>query len=130
MLIKKPKRLPKTSSIRWWIKQADKEMSLLVRSTGHCQRCGSVNMLQHAHIIPRTNFTLRYSILNGLCLCYGCHIMFAHKDPLQFVEWLDTTFPDRMSYLRDRRNVITKRTIDDIKEIIKNIKERNLHALK
>lgn len=128
--LKKRRKTSNTKGIRWWIKKADKEMSLLVRSIGHCQRCGSTITLQHAHIVPRTNFTLRYSILNALCLCYGCHIMFAHKDPLGFTEWLDKKFPERMMYLRDRRNVITKRTIEDIQRIIENIKDRNLNELK
>lgn len=129
MPAKKQKKPSKTLSIRKLIKVADKEMSILIRSLGYCQRCNSTEMLQHAHIVPRTNATLRYSIVNGLCLCYRCHILFGHHDPLGFVEWLNQKFPERMVYLQERRNIFTKRTTDDLLEIIKNCKARNLKAL-
>lgn len=45
------------------IKERDKE----------CKSCGSHSGLQACHIVGRTCEKLRYSLLNGVTLCFKCH---------------------------------------------------------
>lgn len=54
--------------------KATKLHSLLVRSRGRCEKCGSTNQLQAAHIIGRRFSATRTSELNAWCLCAGCHM--------------------------------------------------------
>jgi 5-methylcytosine-specific restriction endonuclease McrA len=53
-----------------------------------CEKCGSIKTLQCHHIIPRTCFTLKYDITNGVTLCLHCHLFWAHKDAIGFAEWI------------------------------------------
>jgi 5-methylcytosine-specific restriction endonuclease McrA len=53
--------------------KADKYFSLLVRSVGHCEICGSTNALQTGHIISRRFANTRCDRRNALCLCAKCH---------------------------------------------------------
>lgn len=53
--------------------KATKLHSLVVRSRGRCERCGSTQTLQAAHIIPRRYAATRVDPENAWCLCAGCH---------------------------------------------------------
>ena len=57
------------------------------RAGGKCEICGKDKYIQAHHIVPRTNFALRHDIENGVALCRRHHLYFAHKDPLEFIEW-------------------------------------------
>ena len=122
-------RLNQPRPVSWYKKRCDIEMSKLVREKGHCERCGSTENLQHHHIVGRRNLTLRYDIINGLCLCYRCHFFQAHGGALEFIDWLDERFPSRMEYLRTARNKRTKLTQQDYQRIFKDIKQKNLNNL-
>lgn len=52
----------------------DRLTSLLVRSRGACQRCGSPSNLQAAHIISRRYAATRCNLANLWALCPGCHM--------------------------------------------------------
>ena len=110
-------------------KLCDREMSLLVRSIGHCEKCGAIEGLSHAHVIPRTNFALRYDPINALCLCFYCHIYWAHKNPLEFTWWFQDKYPNRYEYLQHYRNEIKKRTLADWEELLDNLKNRRIEKL-
>lgn len=47
--------------------------SLVVRSRGRCERCGSHNNLQCAHLIGRRYNATRTDTTNAWCLCATCH---------------------------------------------------------
>lgn len=53
--------------------RADKLCSLLVRSRGRCQMCGSTQNLQAAHIVSRRFNATRVDPLNLWCLCATDH---------------------------------------------------------
>lgn len=131
--VPKPKKKKKHEKISWWIKECDTAMSLLVRSKGFCDAsdvstCGGG--LQHSHTISRTNDTLRYDIINALSLCYKHHIHFWHASPLEAMQWFQRKFPERYEYLMEARNTITPhRTIEDYKQILQDIKDKNYKAL-
>ena len=59
-----------------------------------CEVCGRTPtndngtiLLQSHHMIPRTNYSTRFMLENGVCFCYKDHIHFAHKDALGFGDW-------------------------------------------
>jgi 5-methylcytosine-specific restriction endonuclease McrA len=62
--------------------------SLVVRSRGRCERCGSANGLQAAHIIPRRYAATRTDENNAWCLCAGCHMRLTEwsEDHMAFVD--------------------------------------------
>lgn len=51
----------------------DMLFSRLVRSRGRCERCGSTQNLQCAHIISRRYVQTRCDPRNAWCLCTRCH---------------------------------------------------------
>lgn len=53
--------------------------------------CGQTRYLNSHHIFSRTNFSTRWDLDNGICLCAKHHMLgnfSAHKAPLEFAEWL------------------------------------------
>lgn len=58
---------------RGQIAQLDREFSLLIRSKGKCERCNSTQHLQTSHIYSRRYMSIRWSVMNAMCLCAGCH---------------------------------------------------------
>ena len=64
-------------------KKADDLFSQLIRSKGKCERCGSKDFLQTAHLISRRYKQVRWDLTNALCLCRGCHVYFTHHP----IEW-------------------------------------------
>lgn len=110
-------------------KQCDVEFSKLIRAKGVCEKCGKIESLQCAHVISRTNLTLRFDIFNGLCLCGGCHIFWAHRNPLEFTEWFKNTYPERYDYLMEVKDVLLKRKEADYLELLDNLKSRRFEKL-
>lgn len=56
-----------------------------------CEHCRKKDGRQVyvAHILPKGTYPrLRYQRPNILLLCYWCHMEWAHKNPLEFREWL------------------------------------------
>lgn len=53
--------------------ECDRLFSLIVRSTGACERCGSTSHLQCAHILSRRYTATRCLRGNAWCLCAACH---------------------------------------------------------
>lgn len=66
-----------------------------------CQKCGKAKASQAAHIISRGNLSTRWNPKNGIGMCYYCHIIWAHRKPLEFVDWLETKF-GRMAMMKLR----------------------------
>lgn len=54
--------------------KATKLHSLVVRSRGRCERCGSTSTLQAAHIVPRRYAATRCDPAAAWCLCAACHL--------------------------------------------------------
>jgi 5-methylcytosine-specific restriction endonuclease McrA len=58
--------------------RADDLFSQLIRSRGYCERCGSTEFLQCAHLITRARLNTRWMTTNAWCLCARCHIRLTH----------------------------------------------------
>lgn len=108
----------------WYRKQCDILFSKIVRTIGYCERCGSRDNLQCAHVEPRTNSTLRWDENNAICLCVGCHIYWAHKNPRAFTHWFESKYKDKVYYIDNLKNIITKRTEQDYKELHEGLKAK------
>ena len=64
-------------------KKADKLFGEIVRSRGKCERCGSKDFLQTAHLISRRYKQVRWDLDNAFCLCRNHHVYFTHHP----IEW-------------------------------------------
>ena len=55
----------------------------------HCRKRDG-RMVYVAHILPKGAYPrLRYQRSNVLMLCFWCHNQWAHKNPLEFNEWVE-----------------------------------------
>lgn len=122
----------KTKTRKQYIKLLDTAISLLVREKGECEAsdvsaCGGV--LQDAHIIGRSNHTLRWDLMNHLSLCWKHHLYFAHSNPADFTIWFQTKYPHRWEYLLEARKLLIKWTFQDYEDKLKAIKEKNITKL-
>jgi 5-methylcytosine-specific restriction endonuclease McrA len=82
---------PKPFNARAAEKKLDRLWSEAIKARDgyRCRRCGRTTNLQSAHIHSRSRKSTRHDLDNGLTLCGGrCHLFFAHKDPLQFAEFV------------------------------------------
>ena len=92
---KKPLTLTKLKA------ELDKAFAKKVRARGKCQRCGRTDMLQCAHIFSRSHMSTRWDEDNALCLCMPCHLYWAHRQPIEFTEWVMNLLGDyRFNELR------------------------------
>lgn len=60
----------------------------IVRARGACERCGSTQSLQCAHIESRRFVATRTDLANAWCLCAGCHMTVdqSYRDKQELVE--------------------------------------------
>ena len=93
-------------------KKCDVVFSKIVRLGGKCERCGRTTSLQCAHIISRSRLNLRWDLWNALCLCYGCHLQFWHRSPLEAITWFQEKYPERFEYLMKKKNVLLTDRVD------------------
>ncbi len=124
------KRKFNQNDTKWLIKACDKAFSELIRSKGACEKCLRTDTkLDCAHVIPRTNKTLRWDINNALSLCFRCHTRWAHQNPLEFASWFRIFYRERYLYLMTHKNTLTKRTTEDYQNLLKALKEKDLKKL-
>jgi len=76
-----------------------------------CQKCGRETAPLHAHHAygKRAHPSVRYDIDNGVTLCPGHHLFWAHKEVLEFSDWFrERLGKKRYDALRRRANTTTK----------------------
>lgn len=121
---------PKKHTLGYWKRQLDPLMSRLVREKGFCEKCGRRNgVMNWSHVIGRTNLTLRWDIINALCLCYQCHLYFWHTEPLEATIWFHSKFPERYEYLMKNKNTILNRIEEDYIELKKILMNKEIDKL-
>ena len=109
-----PKPPEKKRKVKNRKKEADKLWAMVIKKPGYCLKCKKrpPNVQLHAaHIKPKGKFRnhhLRCDPLNGIPLCYACHLHWAHKDPVDFVAWLEREIPGRILYLTIEAQVMRK----------------------
>jgi len=103
-------------------KTARELWSKIITSIGVCQRCGGTKKLGAAHILPKGKYKrFRFNLMNGLCLCFACHIHWAHKNPIDFTLWLKDNFPEKFKWSLKARKEKGKVRLD-IDEIITELR--------
>lgn len=123
-------KVEKVKGWKWWRNKLDKAMSELVREKRICEWCGSTtNQMNWSHVVGRGNKTLRWDILNALCLCSYCHRFKWHENPLDAMEWFKTKFPERYEYLLWAKNEFVDRTEADLANLLDAINLRKFDKL-
>jgi|SRR6185312_10298482 len=96
-----------TRKRRKLVREADAEVRAEVfeRDGNKCVRCGQMSYPGHtlspSHVYPKGKYPrLRFLSINILTMCYGCHIHWWHKHPIEAAEWFLKTYPDRAAQLR------------------------------
>lgn len=84
-----------------------------------CERCavdGRVEPLHSAHIKAKGHYRrLRFEKHNLLLLCYKDHLEFAHKEPDDFILWVEEKWPGRLQQLREMAATAAK---VDLKQLV------------
>ena len=112
---------------RGLIKKLDKLVSDIVRSRGVCARCrrgGESVVLQCSHIFSRRNFSVRFDLNNCLCLCLRCHLYWAHKNPIEFYEFVQEHLGKyNFAQLKQKAQQIHKYTLSELQELYETLKK-------
>lgn len=88
--------------------KADKLASQIVRSIGHCERCGSTDWLQCSHIVSRRYSATRTDLENLQCLCAKCHRYFTLW-PKEFSRWITQSIGiEKYEQLKRKAETVTK----------------------
>ncbi len=112
------------------IKDLDKAWSqaVKIRAGYKCEISGMSKhqcRLNSHHIVGKRNFTLRWDLRNGLCISSSKHTLArqsVHQDPEWARQWLLENRKEDFEYLESKKNVITKRTHSDKKELLKELR--------
>ena len=106
-------------------KELDVLWSQVVRSRDkHCVKCGGNYGLQAHHIFSRRHKSTRWDVHNGVALCTGCHIFWAHRDTGGFVAWwMDKYGEDKFRMLSQLSNVVFKPNEEYYSMQMANLKE-------
>lgn len=114
--MKKPKKSTLTNKL-------DKICSEIVHHRGRCERCGNRRTLQCCHIFSRSNRSVRWSLINLLCLCAGCHF-WGHKNPVLFTEFVRGLLSkEGYDELKQEAIKIKKWTIEELEELYNRLKQ-------
>ena len=93
-----------------------------------CEICGRTNTqgkLNSHHYVGRVNRTLRWDLRNGICLCYTHHVggkESAHQDNDFIMNWFKENRLEDYEHTQLVKNIITKRTNADKRELLKELK--------
>ncbi len=87
--------------------RADKLCGAIVRARGKCERCGSREVLQWAHIFSRKYLSVRWDTRNAMCLCRGCHFYFTVR-PIEWEDWARHKLGAEYDLLRARALTVGK----------------------
>ncbi len=87
---------------------------IILRDGERCLKCSGTERLQMSHIYPKGKYRkMEFDEQNLKILCYGCHIHWWHKNPIEAHEWLEQTIEKkRLERLKLRARTIDKSTID------------------
>lgn len=85
-------RKKRTIKIKSPLKLCDELYSeLIILRAGHkCEKenCNKRTKLQAHHIFSRVYFAIRHDPENGVCLCRYHHLYWAHRFPVEFMNWI------------------------------------------
>ena len=93
--------------------RCDQLFSKIIRLRGSCERCGSRENLQCAHIISRTYSATRVDPRNAYCLCASDHLYYT-RWPREFSKFVtEHTGSELYDELKLKAETVTKVRWDD-----------------
>ena len=115
-----PMKKPKKPNRKKLEKQLDKEWSEYVRNRDRvCQKCGGVSSISSHHAYGRRHRATRWDVINGVGLCYPCHIHWAHRDCAGFADWFRKHVgDDNYERLAEAHNQVVKHTVEDLQNML------------
>jgi 5-methylcytosine-specific restriction endonuclease McrA len=90
-----------------------------------CQVCGKATDLQVSHIFSRSNRAIRWDEDNAMLLCKRHHLYWAHKNPVEFAEFVRNKLGEwKYEALKMRKSAVRKTDLSAVKLYLeKKIKE-------
>mgnify|MGYP003762010899 CR=1 FL=1 len=97
-----------------------------VKEGGKCDYCGKNTYLNAHHIFSRSNYSVRWDLDNGICLCSGHHTLnssfSAHKTPAEFIEWIkEKRGIEWYERLRSKAKSVVKYSNSELEEMIEEL---------
>ena len=94
-----------------------------------CAKCGKTTHLNSHHIYSRSKFSTRWDLMNGICLCSGCHVLSstfsAHKTPFEFKDWFEKEYGvDHVNELMQRANTHRHWTKHEKERLLEELKQK------
>jgi hypothetical protein len=144
MIVGKRKYRKKTPRQKM-VKKLDELWSLIVRKVGYCELCGKpgyerrdglrIAGLDAHHIIYRRNYMFRWDVMNGICLCPGCHefgtdfdgqVIAAHIDSEVWMEKVRDKLPDYGEWYDENKysKLVRTMTLDEMERIFDDLKDQ------
>jgi hypothetical protein len=119
--MRKIKHKPTKSSLT---RKLDKLCSLIVRARGYCAWCKKTDGLECCHIFSRRYRSVRWDLLNLVCLCHYHHF-FSHSNPILFTEFIKEYLGEvNYELLKNRAKAIKKHTIQELEDLITLYKQK------
>ena len=84
-----------------------------MRDKNRCRKCGMTATLAPAHIFSKGHYRKqRWNLLNVITLCYRHHIHWAHREPLEFSEWIKKELGEDFEKLKLQSQYIDRSPMD------------------
>lgn len=117
--------MAKTKKRKSELKICDDLRSKLVkiRAGFKCEYCWGTKYLNSHHIFTRNNYSTRYDLDNGICLCSKHHTLdsnfSAHKTPMEFSEWImEERGRERYDRLKAKTKALWDKDYDKIEKYL------------
>ena len=76
---------------------------LVVVRDKKCLKCGKTKNLHASHIYPKGGYpNMQWMPRNLKALCFRCHLMWWHKNPIEASEWYRKAYPVNARYLKKK----------------------------
>lgn len=100
---------------------ADSYYGKIIRSIGHCEKCGTTEGLTTSHIVGRRYSATRTDLRNSQALCFSCHRYFTDW-PREFSRWITQSIGSELyEELKAKAETLTKVDWNDRATFLKDI---------
>ena len=86
-----------------------------------CRKCKRAKATQAAHFFSRNNYSVRWDLRNGWGADFYCHILWAHRNPLEFSEWAKEELGKDYGLLRKKARGLSHYSMKDLEGIKKTL---------
>jgi hypothetical protein len=83
------------------------------RDKNRSVKSGATQNLNMCHIYPKGRYTrLRWEPYNLLTLAWNEHLLWAHRNPIEFTHWFEKKYPERAKRLKQMSQYVDQSPID------------------